>query len=142
MTSDASSTGLTILSTSTQSLSTLTLSSLVSSSQSSYLSTSSEYHSTETHSSSVAGPISTSSASLPSERGAQWLREQNAYAMRTMLGVEPDPSVSDDTEAEPEPCGFSTSLMVEGQVSVGLVLSCTVTLNIQEASLPAASLNT
>ncbi|KAG9128258.1 hypothetical protein FRC07_002217 [Ceratobasidium sp. 392] len=44
-----------------------------------------------------------SNASLPTERGAQWLREQNAYAMRTMLGVEPDPSVSDATESDPEP---------------------------------------
>ncbi|QRV88946.1 Zinc finger, ZZ type protein [Ceratobasidium sp. AG-Ba] len=38
-----------------------------------------------------------SSTSLPTERGAQWLREQNAYTMRTMLGVEPDPSVSDES---------------------------------------------
>ncbi|KAG9092807.1 hypothetical protein FS749_015435 [Ceratobasidium sp. UAMH 11750] len=44
-----------------------------------------------------------SSASLPTERGAQWLREQNAYTMRTMLGVEPDPSVSDEAESDPEP---------------------------------------
>jgi hypothetical protein len=47
--------------------------------------------------------LDTSSASLPTERGAQWLREQNAYVMRTMLGVEPEPSVSDGTEAEPDP---------------------------------------
>lgn len=38
-----------------------------------------------------------SSTSLPTERGAQWLREQNAYALRTMLGVEPDPSVSEES---------------------------------------------
>lgn len=38
-----------------------------------------------------------SSTSLPTERGAQWLRDQNAYAMRTMLGVEPDPSVSEES---------------------------------------------
>lgn len=47
--------------------------------------------------------LDTSTTSLPSERGAQWLREQNAYVMRTVLGVEPEPSVSDETEAEPEP---------------------------------------
>ncbi|CAE6474521.1 unnamed protein product [Rhizoctonia solani] len=47
--------------------------------------------------------LDTSSASLPSERGVQWLREQNAYTMRTVLGVEPDPSVSEVTDAEPDP---------------------------------------
>ncbi|EUC59772.1 PB1 domain protein [Rhizoctonia solani AG-3 Rhs1AP] len=44
--------------------------------------------------------LDTSSASLPSERGVQWLREQNAYTMRTVLGVEPEPSVSEVTDAE------------------------------------------
>ncbi|KAF8738996.1 Zinc-binding domain, present in Dystrophin, CREB-binding protein, partial [Rhizoctonia solani] len=44
--------------------------------------------------------LDTSSASLPSERGVQWLREQNAYTMRTVLGVEPEPSVSEITDAE------------------------------------------
>ncbi|CUA78073.1 ZZ-type zinc finger-containing protein P35G2,11c [Schizosaccharomyces pombe 972h-] [Rhizoctonia solani] len=47
--------------------------------------------------------LDTSSASLPSERGVQWLREQNAYTMRTVLGVEPEPSVSEVTDAEPDP---------------------------------------
>ncbi|CAE6413182.1 unnamed protein product [Rhizoctonia solani] len=47
--------------------------------------------------------LDTSSASLPSERGVQWLREQNAYTMRTVLGVEPEPSVSELTEAELDP---------------------------------------
>ncbi|CAE6447213.1 unnamed protein product [Rhizoctonia solani] len=47
--------------------------------------------------------LDTSTASLPSERGVQWLREQNAYTMRTVLGVEPEPSVSEVTDAEPDP---------------------------------------
>ncbi|KAJ1306894.1 hypothetical protein OPQ81_007879 [Rhizoctonia solani] len=47
--------------------------------------------------------LDTSSTSLPSERGVQWLREQNAYTMRTVLGVEPEPSVSEVTDAEPDP---------------------------------------
>ncbi|KAG8733510.1 hypothetical protein FRC11_005592 [Ceratobasidium sp. 423] len=47
--------------------------------------------------------LDTSSASLPSERGVQWLREQNAYTMRTVLGAEPEPSVSELTEAELDP---------------------------------------